>query len=159
MNVESIMTKNVQVCRSNQTAHSALRLMRDHDCGCIPVVDHDAVVGIVTDRDIALAMADMDKAPSHLRLSQIMTSKVFVVSPDTPIAEAEIMMREQRIRRLPVVNAASRPVGIVSLNDIARAGAAHHWKADKSDDGLTARNVASTLAAICDTSAAQAIEL
>ncbi|MFO7567875.1 MAG: CBS domain-containing protein [Enhygromyxa sp.] len=147
MKVESIMTTPVQVCRSNQTAQSALRLMRDHDCGCIPVVDHDVVVGIVTDRDIALAAADDDKSPSQLRLSQIMTNKVFVVSPDTPIVEAEAMMRDQQIRRLPVVDQNSRPVGILSLNDIARAGAAQHWR---SDDGLTAKNVASTLAAVCE---------
>lgn len=153
MNVESIMTKNVQVCRSNQTAQSALRLMRDHDCGCIPVVDHGVVVGIVTDRDIALAAAEGDKSPSQLRLSQFMTNKVFVVGPDTPIAEAEAMMREQQIRRLPVVDQSSRPIGILSINDIARAGAAQHWK---SDDGLTARNVASTLAAICETPVSQA---
>lgn len=154
MHVESIMTKNVQVCRSNQTAQSALRLMRDHDCGCIPVVDHDVVVGIVTDRDIALAAAEADKSPSQLRLSHIMTNKVFVVGPDTPIVEAEAMMREQQIRRLPVVDQNSRPVGILSLNDIARAGAAQHWR---SDDGLTARNVASTLAAVCETHASEPI--
>jgi CBS domain-containing protein len=153
MNVESIMSTPVQVCRTNQTAQSALRLMRDHDCGCIPVVDHDVVVGIVTDRDIALAAAEADKSPSQLRLSQIMTNKVFVVGPETSIAEAEALMREQQVRRLPVVDQNARPVGVLSLNDIARAGAAQHWK---SDDGLTARNVASTLAAICDTHAAEA---
>jgi CBS domain-containing protein len=154
MNVESIMTKHVQVCRSNQTAQSALRLMRDHDCGCIPIVDHDVVVGIVTDRDIALAAAEADKSPSHLRLSQIMTNKVFVVGPDTPIIEAEALMREQQIRRLPVVDQNSRPVGILSLNDIARAGAAQHWR---SDDGLTAKHVASTLAAVCEAHASEPI--
>lgn len=147
MNVESIMTTPVQVCRSNQTAQSALRLMRDHDCGCIPIVDHDVVVGIVTDRDIALAAAEDDKSPGHLRLSQIMTTKVFVVGPDTSVLEAEALMRDQQIRRIPVVDQDSRPVGIVSLNDIARAAAAQHWRAE---EGLTAKNVASTLAAVCE---------
>jgi predicted transcriptional regulator len=153
MQVQSIMNKDVQVCRSNQSAQSALRLMRDHDCGCIPVVDHDAVVGIVTDRDIALACAEADKSPSQLRLSQIMTTNVFAVSPHTPIHEVEAMMGEQRIRRVPVVDESGRPVGIVSLNDIARAAAAHGWK---SNDGLTARSVAATLAAICQESGSQA---
>jgi len=152
MNVESIMTTPVQVCRTNQTAQSALRLMRDHDCGCIPVVDHDVVVGIVTDRDIALAAAQADKSPSQLRLSQIMTNKVFVVGPETSVADAEVMMREQQIRRLPVVDQDSRPIGMLSINDIARAGAAAHWH---SDDGLTAHSVAATLAAICETSVSQ----
>lgn len=153
MQIQTIMSKPVQVCRSNQSAQSALRLMRDHDCGCIPVVDHDAVVGIVTDRDIALAAAEADASPSQLRLSQIMTTNVFTVSPHTPIADVEAMMSEQRIRRVPVVDQDGRPVGIVSLNDIARAGAAHSWK---SSDGLTARSVAATLAAICSETGSQA---
>jgi CBS domain-containing protein len=153
MQAQTIMSKNVQVCRSNQTAQSALRLMRDHDCGCIPIVDHDAVVGIVTDRDIALAAADADKSPSQLRLSQIMSTDVFVVSPDTPIADVEAMMREQQIRRIPVVDEHGRPIGVVSLTDLARAGAAHSWK---SEDGLTARSVAATLAAITQETASHA---
>ena len=153
MQIQTIMTKPVQVCRSNQSAQSALRLMRDHDCGCIVIVDHDAIVGIVTDRDIALAAAEADKSPSQLRLSQIMTTNVFVVGPHTAIEEVEAMMSEQRIRRIPVVDQDGRPAGIVSLNDIARAAAAHSWK---SNDGLTARSVAATLAAICSETGTQA---
>jgi CBS domain-containing protein len=145
MNVESIMSKNVQVCRSNQTAQSAIRLMRDHDCGSILIVNKGAVVGIVTDRDIALAASDADKAPSQLRLSQIMSGDPVTVHPDTSLTEAESLMRENQVRRVPVVDEDQHPVGLLSLNDIARAGASRSWK----EDGLTARNIASTLAAIC----------
>ncbi len=156
MNVEAVMSRNVQVCQQNQTAQSALRLMRDHDHGCIPVVDHGVVVGIVTDRDIALATAKADKPPSKLRLSDIMSRHVYVVRPQTSIREAEDVMRMQHIRRVPVVDDDSRPVGLLSLNDIARAGEAHEWA---GADGLTAQRVASTLAAICEqhTSAPRAL--
>jgi CBS domain-containing protein len=147
MNVKSIMSKTVHTCSSNQTALTALRTMREHDCGCIPVVDHDAVVGMITDRDIALAAADSDKSPSKLRLSQIMSDDLVITHPDASIEEAESIMREHRIRRIPVVDAKSRPVGMLSLNDIARAGASRSWKGEQ---GLTAKNVASTLAAVCE---------
>lgn len=126
--------------------------MQAHDCGCIPIVEDDAIVGIVTDRDIALATAEADKSPSQLRLSQIMTSKVFMVRPNTPIAEAEQLMREQKIRRLPVVDEDSRVVGLLSLDDIVRAGATHGWK---SEDGLGARQIVSTLAGICESSTSE----
>jgi CBS domain-containing protein len=149
MNVQTIMSSPVHTCERDQTAQSALRAMRDHDCGCVVVVDEGVVVGIVTDRDIALALADLGKAPGHVHLAQIMTGYVFVVRPESSIQEAEGVMRQQHIRRVPVVDDDSRPVGLLSLHDIARAGDERGWK--KSDDGLSAHNVSTTLADICRT--------
>jgi CBS domain-containing protein len=90
-------------CRGGGAVDRRFSVVRDLldalDCGCISIVDHDAVVGMVTDRDIALDAAEADKSPSQLRLSQIITSKVFVVRPNAPIAEAEQRMREQKPAR------------------------------------------------------------
>jgi CBS domain-containing protein len=120
--------------------------MREHDCGCLPVVERDTVVGMVTDRDIALAIADTGKSPSKIRISQIMTDEPVSVRADTSVQEAESIMREHQIRRIPVVDSRKHPVGVLSLNDIARAGASRSWKGEK---GLAAKDVATTLAAIC----------
>ena len=146
MKVESIMSKGVLVCNRDHTAQAALQMMRERDCGAVPVVDDGVLVGMVTDRDIALAAAENDLNPSRLRLSQIMSNDVFAVRPDTSISDAEELMRGRQIRRLPVIDENSRPIGMLSLNDIARAGQAHGWNAE---EGLSAHGIASTLAAIC----------
>lgn len=124
-------------------------MMSEHDCGCLPVVDDGVVVGMVTDRDIALALAETDEMPSQMRVSRIMTEDVYSVRPDTAIVDAEAIMRTHQIRRLPVVDSERAPVGLLSLNDIARAGVTYNWQ---SDEGLSAHSVASTLAAVCQPS-------
>ncbi len=147
MNVQALMSTPVRTCQRDQTAQAALRVMGEHDCGCVLVVDDGVLIGIVTDRDIALALARADLRPSQIRLAQLISGHVFIVRPESPVAEAEAVMRQQQVRRIPVVDERSRPVGLLSLNDIARAGEAHEWSAD---DGLGAPDVAATLAAICE---------
>jgi CBS domain-containing protein len=147
MNVESIMSQNVQVCRRDQTALSALLLMRDHNIGCVPIVNDGKLVGLVTDRDIALGMADANKSPSNLELAQIMTRAVHSVRRNDTIDEAESMMRAHRVRRLPVVDDDNHPIGMLSLDDIARAGETQTWT---GDNGISAEGVAATLAATCE---------
>lgn len=144
--VDEVMTQELHVCSRDQTAEAALRLMYEHDCGCVPIVEDGVVVGIVTDRDLALAVAAHDLRPSQVRLEQVMSGHVFIVRPETSLAEAEAVMRQQRIRRIPVVDASSRLIGLLSLADLARAGAEQRWQSDGA--GLSALDIAGTMATV-----------
>jgi CBS domain-containing protein len=118
MKVESIMSPQVHVCRGSETVLSALRSMREHGCDYLAVVDHCAMVGIVTDECIRAALQRTDTAPANLRLAEIMTDDVRVAYPDTPVAEAAAVMRGLQLRRMPVVDDALRPLGLLDLADI-----------------------------------------
>jgi CBS domain-containing protein len=139
------MTQPVVSCRSGENLHAAARLMWDHDCGAIPVVNDDGqLVGIVTDRDICMATYTQGRAPQDISVLDAMARTVFSSRPEERLADAERLMGEQRIRRLPVVDEGNRPVGMVSLNDIAR-----HTAASKGKDNLS-RDLVQTLGAICE---------
>lgn len=118
MKVESIMSRQVHVCLGSETVLSALRTMREQGCDYVAVVDHCAVVGIVTDHDIRAAMHRTDIPVSTLRLAEIMTDDVMVAYPDTPVTEAAAVMRGLQLRRMPVVDDALRPLGLLDLADI-----------------------------------------
>ena len=116
MNVRDVMTSNPRTVSPNDSIQVAARIMREEDCGVVPVVDNGRPVGIVTDRDIVIrAVADGlgDKA-----VREIATTDLVFVKPDASTKEAEKLMSQRQIRRLPVVEN-DRLVGIVSLGDIA----------------------------------------
>jgi signal-transduction protein with cAMP-binding, CBS, and nucleotidyltransferase domain len=78
------------------------------------------VVGIVTDRDVCMATYTTGRAPQSIRVADAMSDQVFCCQAEDSLEAAEILMREKQIRRLPVVDDQSRPVGVLSLNDVAR---------------------------------------
>ena len=143
MKIAQLMTRNVRTCRQTDTLDVAAKLMWDYDIGVVPVVDDfDQVVGIVTDRDACIA-AFMQCQPLHrLPCSVAMSKHVVTCRPeDTDVAVAKLMAKN-KIRRVPVIDDAQKPIGIVSLSDLAIAMA-------KSRD-VPATEVAETLAAICE---------
>lgn len=144
MRVEQLMSKPAITCGKDGTLNTAARLMWDHDCGAVPVVgDEGTVVGVVTDRDICMAAYTQGKPLKAIPVSQAMAGRVVACPPDQSIDEAERLMAEKGIRRLPVVDADGHPVGLLSINDVARNAAA-------SRAGNRAQQeVAKTLAAIC----------
>jgi CBS domain-containing protein len=146
MTVEELMTREVASCSSSATLNTAARLMWEHDYGCAPVVADGRVVGMITDRDICMAAYTQDRPLSTLPVSHAMSKDVYSCSPDDPLAVAERIMRERRVRRLPVIDAKGHLVGILSLNDIARTFGRDGRPAA---GGPRAREVASTLAAVC----------
>jgi CBS domain-containing protein len=116
MNVRDVMTSNPRTVSPNDSIQAAARIMREEDCGIVPVVENGRTVGIVTDRDIvirAVAEGAGDKA-----VRDIATKDVVFVKPDDSTKDAEKLMSERQIRRLPVVEN-DRLVGIVSLGDLA----------------------------------------
>lgn len=144
MHIEELMTKPVFTCRPTDSLRAAAQLMWDHDCGVIPVVDaDDRLVGMITDRDVCMAAFTQGKPLEALGVEGAMARQVFSVGPDQTIGDAEKLMAEKQVRRLPVVDAAGKPVGIVSLNDLARAAD----RPGRLKDGLA--KVLHTLAAVC----------
>lgn len=142
MFVQQFMSRPVVTCRPSDTLNTAAQLMWEHDCGAVPVVDADGrLVGIVTDRDVSMAAYTQGRALTQIPVEVAMAKQVHACTPDDAIGEAERMMRENRIRRLPVVNGDNRPIGLLSLADIARA-------VPSAKDGVMARELTRTLAAI-----------
>jgi CBS domain-containing protein len=116
--VREIMTRSVVTLPKDASIVEAARLMRDNGIGDVVVTDGDRAEGIVTDRDIVIRAVADGKEPGSVRLDQVVSEDLTAVAPDDPIDRAVQIMRERAIRRLPVVEA-GKPVGIVSLGDLA----------------------------------------
>jgi len=124
MSIGDIMNCPAIVCRPGDTREDAARLMWECDYGVIPVVDNDnRIVGIVTDRDITMSAYTKGRSLNWLRVAQAMTVEVYSCREDDSIKSVERLMRDRQVRRLPVLDKKGRPVGVVSLGDVARFGA------------------------------------
>ena len=120
MKIKEIMTKDVCSCRPDSSLSTVIRAMKEHDCGIIPVIDEEGkVAGVITDRDIALAVGEKGVAPSGLSVGEVMTAKVHACVADDSINDALKTMERYQVRRLPVVDADQKLIGIVSINDLA----------------------------------------
>jgi len=122
MVVSQIMTPHAECTSPSATLQSAAQRMKELDVGSLPVCQNDRLVGIITDRDIAIrAVADgMDPATTHVEF--VMTRGVACCFEDQDIGEAADMMESRQIRRLIVLNHDNRLVGIISLGDLAVRG-------------------------------------
>ncbi len=123
MQVKEIMTKDPACCAPQDSLEKAVKLMIDFDCGEIPVVDDlDACipVGVVTDRDIVCRTIGKGLNPLEMTVADCMSSPIVSVGPDDTLDRCYEVMEENQIRRVPVVDAGGKCVGIVSLADIAR---------------------------------------
>ena len=117
MNIRDVMTPNPRTVSPDDSILNAARIMRDEDTGVVPVVDNGRPVGMVTDRDIVVrAVADGGQMNRPVR--DIATTNVVCVTPEMSTREANELMREHQVRRLPVVEG-ERLVGVVSLGDLA----------------------------------------
>jgi CBS domain-containing protein len=118
MQVQDLMTCNVAMINSNQTVEKAARLMAELDVGILPVGEGDRLVGMVTDRDIAVRGLAEGKGP-NTKVRDVMTPKVKYCFVDQDIDEIAANMADIQVRRLPVLDRDKRLVGILSLCDIA----------------------------------------
>jgi CBS domain-containing protein len=96
--------------------------MREEDVGVLPVGEGDRLVGMVTDRDLAVRLAAEGRDPARTKVRDVMTKDVRYVFEDEEIGHVAENMADQQVRRLPVVNRSKRVVGVVSLSDVAREG-------------------------------------
>ncbi|WP_059170020.1 CBS domain-containing protein [Bacillus sp. FJAT-27445] len=115
--VGDIMTENVETCSILDNMYEVAVKMKGLNVGAIPVIDDEKLVGIITDRDIVIR-GTAEKHPGSTRVEDIMTEKLYTISPDATTEEAARIMAEHQIRRLPVVEG-DKLLGIVSLGDFA----------------------------------------
>ncbi len=122
MNVKDIMTENPACCTSDSSLQEAAKMMKDNDCGCIPVVEsqeNKKPVGVITDRDIALRAVAAGKNPLDLTVKDAMTSNVETVKKDTSVEDCCNLMEDKQIRRVIVVDDNGGCCGIVAQADVA----------------------------------------
>jgi CBS domain-containing protein len=116
--IRDVMTADPVALPLDETIVEAARAMRDRDIGNVIVLDGDQVAGIVTDRDIVVRAVADNRDCTALRLRDVHTPNPLTVDPSTSMEDAVHLMRDNALRRLPVVET-GRPVGIVSLGDLA----------------------------------------
>ena len=114
-----VMTPSPRTCSPFSTVLEAVMIFRDADCGAVPIVDAGKPVGVLTDRDVALALAEIPDLVGH-SVSEIMSKDPITVSPETPVSEIEAKIASNAVRRLLVVDASGTLVGIVSWADLAK---------------------------------------
>ena len=118
MKVSEVMTRSVRTVAPNQSIQDAGNLMEELDIGVLPVADDDRLVGMITDRDIAVRAVAKGRGP-ETTIREAMTKDVKYCFDDQSIDEVTQNMADIRVRRLPVVDRGKRLVGILSLGDIA----------------------------------------
>jgi CBS domain-containing protein len=119
MNISECMSRDVKVVAPGQNIREAARLMADIDAGILPVAENERLVGMITDRDIAVRAVAIGKSPD-CPVREVMSQEVLYCYEDQSVEEVARNMGEQQVRRLPVVNRQKRLVGIVSLGDLSR---------------------------------------
>lgn len=145
MKIEELMTRPAVTIRAEDPLDVAAQKMWDHDCGVLPVVGSDGkLVGVLTDRDICMSAWSRGQPLGGIRAGDAMSKQVYSVKADEKIGHAEVLMAEHQIRRLPVVDTNDKPIGVVSMNDLAREAAR---PGGRIKDGMA--RALNTLAAIC----------
>ena len=152
MTIEPLMSRDVYRCRPDDTLSDAAVELWERDCGSLPVCGDDGagtsqVIGMLTDRDICMAALFQGKPLHELKVADAMSREIRVAKIDDRIEDVELLMREAKIRRVPVTDELGRLVGIVTLADFARAA---RGASSRRASVVSERDVGHTLAAICD---------
>jgi CBS domain-containing protein len=121
VHVKDIMTSQPATCSPETNLAAAAALMLDADCGMLPVIDDGRIVGVVTDRDMYIALATRGKRASELTGGEIAQAPVHTCSPDDDVHAVLETMKQHRVRRLPVAGFEGAIMGVVSMNDIVLA--------------------------------------
>lgn len=148
MKVQDVMTSNVKSCRPEVNLAAAAGVMWDNNCGTLPVVNEAGkVIGMITDRDIAIAVATQGRLASEIAVGEVVSGKVASCTLDEDIKSALKTMGQERVRRIPVINREGLLQGILSLDD-----AAIHAEEGKRGQipALSYDDVVKTYKAICE---------
>ncbi|HEU4873681.1 MAG TPA: CBS domain-containing protein [Pyrinomonadaceae bacterium] len=140
MKVKEVMTPNAKAIWLTESLSDAAEMMWENDCGVLPIIkDGRTVIGMITDRDICMAVAMRDRNPSGVSVEEVMTGQVYSVNPEDDVDQALQAMKEHKVRRLPVVNDNGELEGILSMNDVVLA----------AGEGIDYSDVVKTYQAIC----------
>jgi len=145
MRVLDVMQRPVVMCTADTSLAAATRLLKQNSCGCLPVAGEGGnVIGMITDRDISVALGTRDERPSQIPVWEVMRHSLFTCTPDEDIHCALKTIRRQKIRRLPVVNAEGAAIGILSIDDIVRKA-----RKNAGRDGVSFEDAVNTYRAVC----------
>lgn len=141
MKIKDIMTTEVRTCSPGTSVAAAAALMLDGDCGILPVVVEGKLVGVVTDRDMYIALATRNKLPSQLTVGEVARKPVWTCGPDDDVHAALATMKQYRVRRLPIEGFGGTVMGVISLNDILLAA--------RTEKTIRNEEIVGTLQEIC----------
>ena len=149
MNVERLMVRNVKSCGPRDALLVPATIMWEDDVGAVPVVDEEGkAIAMITDRDVCMAAMFQGRPLHEIKVADAMSRDIRVVRVGDRAEDVELVMRELKIRRVPVTDDIGALVGLVSLADFARA--ARGKTSVRDDDGISEHDVGHTLAAICE---------
>lgn len=141
MKISECMCQDVCFVKPDCKTYDAARIMCENHIGCIPVCDEQKkIVGIITDRDILLRTVACNKDTKTTPVSEIMTTKVFTCQAEKDITEAQNLMAQNQVRRIPVVDDTNKVVGMLTMGDLAQ-----------NDKKIGQQNVCTTIQNICNT--------
>jgi CBS domain-containing protein len=142
MKIKDVMTREPATCSPATNLAAAAKLMLDADCGILPVVnDEGKLIGVVTDRDMYIALATRNRLASQITVGEVARREVFTCALDDDAETALATMRQHRVRRLPVEGFGGTVAGIVSMNDLILAAG--------SRNAIRSEAIVDTLQGIC----------
>ena len=121
-NIRDVMTSNPCTIDADRSVAYAAKMMLEEDVGLAPIVEGGKLIGMLTDRDIATRVAADGRDPDQVKVRDVASTQLFTIGPRQDLDEALRMMAKHQVRRLPVVEADGRLVGVVAQADIAREG-------------------------------------
>ncbi len=120
LTARDVMTRNVRSVQPHTSLRDAAQLMKDENCGIVPVVDESMrLLGVLTDRDMVIRAFREDKVPSQVRVQEVMSDEVEALTEDERLTDVIELMGRKQIRRVPVVDRNDRLLGIISMSDVA----------------------------------------
>jgi CBS domain-containing protein len=142
MKVQDLMSPVVHTIGVDQSVNAAARAMWESDIGIVPVVDHEhRVVGMITDRDIAMAGFLQGRPFSQIAVRELMSRELVSIAPESTVEAALDSMARRQVRRLPVIDTNGRVVGMLSINDVAAAVADSEGPPSPADVLRTLRQI------------------
>jgi len=148
MKVKEMMTGDTVTCDLNASLAEAAAAMWENDCGILPVSkDGEEIVGVITDRDICMGASMRDRSFSRISVEEIMTGALYSTSPEEDVSRALELMREHKVRRLPVLDDGGQLKGMLSINDLTLRA---EEPSGKKTPQLSFAQVMETYKAVCE---------
>jgi CBS domain-containing protein len=120
--IRDVMTSNPCTIDAEKSVAYAAKMMREEDVGLAPIVEGEKLIGMLTDRDIAIRVVAEGKNPEQVKAVEVASKQVVTIDPQQDLDEALRIMAKHQVRRLPVVEEDGKLVGVVAQADIARTG-------------------------------------
>ncbi|MGA2212647.1 MAG: CBS domain-containing protein [Bryobacteraceae bacterium] len=144
MKVQDVMVKSVRFCNPDTNLASVAESFWEQGCGALPVVENGRAIGMITDRDVSIALGTRNAKAGDTYVRDVALPKVFYCLPEDDIHMALQIMRAQQVRRLPIVDHTGALQGILSLDDVAL------FAGPNASDELTYADVVDTMKSICE---------